>query len=134
MKSWFTWTRGYHAMTIGLYLQELIRRVNPQHRSLGRFFYEEIARPLGIDFFIGLPPEIPIARFATIRPLSVGRALRALPRTPPELVLRLLWPWSLLNKSMILTDLDPNDRRYLEVEVPAGNGVGTARAIARAHA
>jgi CubicO group peptidase (beta-lactamase class C family) len=30
--------------------------------------------------------------------------------------------------------VDPNDRRYLEVEVPAGNGVGTARAIARAYA
>ena len=29
--------------------------------------------------------------------------------------------------------VDPNDRAYLEVEVPAGNGVGTARAIARAY-
>jgi len=44
-----------------------------------------------------------------------------------------LWPWSLARKSMLFADLDPNDRRYLEVEIPAGNGVGTARAIARAY-
>ena len=45
--AWPPGTRhGYHAMTIGLYIQELIRRVDPAHRTLGRFFAEEIARPL----------------------------------------------------------------------------------------
>jgi CubicO group peptidase (beta-lactamase class C family) len=34
---------------------------------------------------------------------------------------------------MLFADLDFNDRRALEVEIPAGNGVGTARAIARAY-
>jgi CubicO group peptidase (beta-lactamase class C family) len=48
-------------------------------------------------------------------------------------VIRILWPWSLLRKSMLFADVAPNDRRWLEVEVPAGNGVGTARAIARAY-
>ena len=47
--------------------------------------------------------------------------------------MRILWPWSLLRKSMLFADIDPNDRRSLEVEIPAGNGVGTARAIARAY-
>jgi CubicO group peptidase (beta-lactamase class C family) len=48
------------------------------------------------------------------------------------MLLRVLWPWSLLRKSFrCLSDLNGNDRRSLEVEVPAGNGVGTARAIAR---
>ena len=47
--------------------------------------------------------------------------------------MRILWPWSLLRKSMLFADLDFNDRRSLEVEIPAGNGVGTARAIARAY-
>jgi len=123
---------GYHAMTVGLYMQELVRRVDPAHRTLGRFFREEIAAPLGLDFFIGLPPEIADERLATLMLFSPGRALRALPTTPWPMLLRLLWPWSLLRKSMtVLADVDPNDRRYLEVEVPAGNGVGTARAIAR---
>src|SRR5580765_55457 len=46
---------GYHAMSIGLYMQEIIRRVDPAHRSIGRFFHEEVARPLDIEFYIGLP-------------------------------------------------------------------------------
>jgi hypothetical protein len=47
--------------------------------------------------------------------------------------MRILWPWSLLGKSMLFADMDPNDRPTLEIEIPAGNGVGTARAIARAY-
>lgn len=122
---------GYHAMTVGLYMQELIRRTDPSHRTLGRFFREEIAEPLGLDFFIGLPPAIPADRLATLVTFSRGRALRALPTTPRPMLLRILWPWSLLHRSMLGIDARPNDRRWLEVEVPAGNGVGTARAIAR---
>jgi len=118
-------------MTVGLYMQELMRRADPAHRTLGRFFREEIAVPLGLDFFIGLPPEIPNERLATLVPFSTARALRALPTTPRPMLLRVLWPWSLLRKSMVGVGAAPNDRRWLEVEVPAGNGVGTARAIAR---
>jgi CubicO group peptidase (beta-lactamase class C family) len=132
--AWPPGTRhGYHAMTIGLYMQELIRHADPGHRTLGRFFQEEIASPLQIEFYIGLPPEIPQERLAAVMPFSRWRAIRALPSTPHELVTRVLWPWSLLRRSMLFADLDPNDRRYLEVEVPAGNGVGTARAMARAY-
>ena len=132
--AWPPGTRhGYHAMTIGLYLQELIRRADPAHRTLGRFFQEEIARPLQIEFYIGLPREIPDARLAKLKTFTPWRALKALPSTPPELAVRILWPWSLARRSMLFADLDPNDRGYLEVEVPAGNGVGTARAMARAY-
>jgi CubicO group peptidase (beta-lactamase class C family) len=132
--AWEPGTRhGYHAMTIGLYMQELIRRADPAHRTLGRFFQEEIARPLEIEFYIGLPPEIPDVRLAQLRTFTPGRAIRALPLVPKRYVMRILWPWSLLRKSMLFADLDPNDRRSLEIEIPAGNGVGTARAIARAY-
>ena len=70
---------------------------------------------------------------AARRPLSRTRALFALRNTPAALIWKVLQPGSLLRRSMLLEDVDPNDRRYLEVEVPAGNGVGTARAIARAY-
>jgi CubicO group peptidase (beta-lactamase class C family) len=123
--------RGYHAMTVGLYMQEIFRRVDPAHRTLGRFFAEEIARPLGLDFYIGLPREIPDRRLAKLLLFSPARALRALPGTPGPLALRVLWPWSLVHRSMLFADMNPNDRHTLEVELPAGNGVGTARAIAR---
>ena len=132
---WQPGTRhGYHAMTLGLYMQELIRHVDPRRRTLGRFFHEEIAEPLHLDFYIGLPREIPGERLAKVKPLSPKRALLALYNTPPKLITKVLWPWSLLRKSlMIPSGLDWNDRRSLEVELPAGNGVGTARAMARAY-
>jgi CubicO group peptidase (beta-lactamase class C family) len=132
--AWPPGTRhGYHAMTIGLYMQEIIRRVDPAHRSLGRFFREEIAQRLGIDFYIGLPRAIPDERLARVKPLTPVRALAALPTAPLDLIPKVLWPWSLLRKSMAFLDLPWNERPSLEVEVPAGNGVGTARAIARAY-
>jgi CubicO group peptidase (beta-lactamase class C family) len=54
---WEPGTRcGYHMLTIGWTVGELVKRVSG--KSLGRFFSEEIAGPLGIDFWIGLPEEI----------------------------------------------------------------------------
>ncbi len=58
--------QAYHAITLGYYESELLRRIDPQHRSLGRFFHDEIAAPLGIDFYIRLPPSIPNARLAIL--------------------------------------------------------------------
>ena len=46
---------GYHAVTYGNLVGEVVRRVDG--RSLGTFFAEEVATPLGLDFFIGLPEE-----------------------------------------------------------------------------
>ena len=132
--AWPPGTRhGYHTMTIGLYMQELLRRVDPAGCSLGRFFREEIAEPLGLEFHIGLPPEIPDARLAKVMPLTPWRGLLALRYTPPAVTMKMIRPGSLLRKSFSGLDVDANDRSYLEVEVPAGNGVGTARAIARAY-
>ncbi|HEY7480576.1 MAG TPA: serine hydrolase domain-containing protein [Gemmatimonadales bacterium] len=133
--AWPPGTRhGYHTMTIGLYMQELIRRVDPAHRTLGRFFHDEIAGPLGLEFHVGLPREIPEERVARVKPLSRWRGLVALRYTPPAVTMKMIRPGSLLRRSFGGLDVDPNDRRYLEIEVPAGNGVGTARAMARAYA
>ena len=132
--AWPPGTRhGYHTMTLGLYMQELIRRADPAHRSLGRFFHEEIAVPLGLDFYIGLPRDIPDARLARVKPLSRWRGLLALRYTPVAVTMKMIRPGSLLRRSFNGLITDPNDRSYLEVEVPAGNGIGTARAIARAY-
>jgi CubicO group peptidase (beta-lactamase class C family) len=132
--AWPPGTRhGYHTMTIGLYMQEILRRADPAHRTLGRFFHEEIAAPLGLEFYIGLPPEISDERLARVKVLTPWRGLLALRYTPPAVTLKMITPGSLLRKSFIGLGVDPNDRRYLEVEVPAGNGVGTARAMARAY-
>jgi CubicO group peptidase (beta-lactamase class C family) len=46
---------GYHSMTQGLLVGELVRRITG--RSIGDFFAAEVAGPLGADFWIGLPVE-----------------------------------------------------------------------------
>ena len=132
--AWPPGTRhGYHTMTLGLYMQELIRRVDPAHRTLGRFFHDEVAVPLGLEFYIGLPREIPDERLARVKTLSPWRGVLALRYTPLATTMKMISPGSLLRKSFAGLGVDPNDRGYLEAEVPAGNGVGTARAIARAY-
>ncbi len=53
---WEPGTRnGYHALTMGWLVGEVVRRVSG--KSLGAFFQEEVAKPLGLDFWIGLPEE-----------------------------------------------------------------------------
>jgi CubicO group peptidase (beta-lactamase class C family)/hypothetical membrane protein len=132
--AWPPGTRhGYHTMTLGLYMQELIRRVDPARRTLGHFFHDEIAVPLGLEFYIGLPREIADERLAKVKTLSPWRGLMALRYTPPAVTMKMIRPGSLLRRSFVGLGIDPNDRGYLAVEVPAGNGVGTARAIARAY-
>ena len=132
--AWVPGTRhGYHTMTLGLYMQELIRRADPGHRTLGRFFHDEIAVPLGLEFYIGLPPAVSDERLARVRTLSPWRGLLALRYTPPAVTMKMIRPGSLLRRSFVGLSAAPNDRHYLEVEVPAGNGVGTARSIARAY-
>jgi CubicO group peptidase (beta-lactamase class C family) len=86
--AWPPGTRhGYHTMSLGLYMQELIRHVDPARRTLGRFFHEDIAGPLALEFYIGLPREIPDDRLAQVKPLSRRRGLLALryaTRSDPE--------------------------------------------------
>ena len=56
--AWPPGTRqAYHAISLGFYEGELLRRVDPMHRSLGEFFQDEIASPLEMDFYIRLPEE-----------------------------------------------------------------------------
>jgi hypothetical protein len=59
-------------MSLGLYMQELIRHVDPAHRTLGRVFHEEIAVPLGLEFYIGLPPAIPTSAWPRSRHCPSG--------------------------------------------------------------
>jgi len=65
--AWAPGTRhGYHAVTLGWYEGELIRRTDPAGRSLGQFFAEELAQPLGLDFYIGLPASVDRGRVALL--------------------------------------------------------------------
>jgi CubicO group peptidase (beta-lactamase class C family) len=124
--------QAYHAVTLGYYEGELLRRVDRKHRSLGRFFREELAVPLGLDFHIGLPEEVPDSTLAT---LAGANPLRAIFGMPLALFLASLNPRSRIRRalegSMLVLDKDHIYARNLEV--PAGGGVGTARSIARGY-
>jgi CubicO group peptidase (beta-lactamase class C family) len=125
--------QAYHAITLGFYQSEILRRVDPRHRTLGRFFQDEIATPLGLDFYIRLPEEIPDSRLA---PLHRPRHMAAMFFTMPvRLVLAAMNPRSRFRRALLGSELpEQGDRVYARnQEIPSGGGVGTARALARAY-
>ena len=80
---WEPGTRqAYHALSLGFYEGELLRRVDPQHRSLGRFFQDEIASPLGLRTH-----AVGLSRLAANAFRKVGQPVRMLvvrPRTAAQ--------------------------------------------------
>jgi|SRR5215211_4338787 len=136
--AWEPGTRhGYHGISLGWYEGELIRRVDPQRRSIGEFFRDEIADPLGLEFYIGVPPGVPGSRIAEIEAFRPLRMLFHLNTLPPGMVLSLMNPRSLtsrsLNQMKLRSPLDLNRPEFRAVEVPAGGGVGLVRSIAKAY-
>ncbi len=111
---------GYHALTQGYLVGEVVRRVCD--RSVGSFFRDEIAVPLGADFHIGLPEE---------HEPRVGE-LKA--PDDADLAANVSDPGSVAGKTLgnppIRGD-DANRREWRAAEIPAANGTGNARAVAR---
>lgn len=133
--AWEPGTRqAYHGITLGFYESELLRRTDPEHRSLGRFFQEEIADPLGLDLYIRLPEEIPNSRLAPLeRPPNMVAMLLTMPL---PLVLSAMNPRSRFRRCLLGSELPEEDKEHIyarNLEVPAGGGVGTAPAMAHAY-
>jgi CubicO group peptidase (beta-lactamase class C family) len=124
--------QAYHAVSLGYYEGELLRRIDPRHRSLGQFFQDEIASPLGLDFYIRLPDEIPNSRLATVESATVLDRLRGF---PIRLALLALYPRSKIRRALSGSGLAHDKERVYarNFEIPAGGGVGTARAMTRAY-
>lgn len=124
---------GYHAGTIGLYEAALLRRCDPQGRGIRDYFADEIANPLGIDFWIGRPRGLRDERVAQMRfvpPLSI-------PRIPLRMALSFLNPRSYLARAAATSGVrfgDFSSDAFWQVEQPSGLGLGEVRGIARAYA
>jgi CubicO group peptidase (beta-lactamase class C family) len=120
---------GYHMVNFGWTVGELVRRVSG--RSLGTFFREELAEPLGLDFWIGLPEELE-PRVAPIVPYvrSHGEPLNKFATT------LLNNPTSIpaLAMANTLSAFRPNRRECHAAEIGGGGGIGNARALAGLYA
>jgi CubicO group peptidase (beta-lactamase class C family) len=135
---WEPGTRhGYHGVSLGWYEGELIRRVDPSRRTLGRFFAEEVASPLGLDVHFGVPADVPRDRLARIERRRPLKALPQLRHVPPRMLAAMMNRRSVTFRTFAnprlrnVADLDRSE--YRRLEFPAAGAVGTARDIARAY-
>jgi CubicO group peptidase (beta-lactamase class C family) len=128
---------GYHAISLGWYESELIRKTDPEHRTIGRFFADEIARPLGVQFYIGLPDDIPDARVANMyAPAYAFRMMFNTDKMPKAFVSAFLKKGTITNRTfsnpkILGTFPGYNTRAMRHIELPASNGIGLVRDIAR---
>jgi CubicO group peptidase (beta-lactamase class C family) len=130
---------GYHATTYGWLVGEVVRRV--AGRSVGTYLRDEIAGPLGLDTWIGLPEaeEPRVARLISMLPQGVSVEALAAPGDDPVLQMIALFfgPATMLGKALsapggALSDQDIwNTRAMHAAEVPAANGITDARSLAR---
>jgi CubicO group peptidase (beta-lactamase class C family) len=129
--------QGYHALSLGWYESALIRRIDPHHRTLARFFAEEIAAPLELEFYFGLPPDVPDERVATIKGAGISGALLHPRGMPAAMLAAFLRPSSLTSRVFgnprLRTTAALDAPEYRAVEIPAGGGIGLVRSVARAY-
>jgi len=125
---------GYHAVTFGFLAGELIRRTDG--RSPGQFVSDEIAGPLGVELWIGLPEEME-DRVSPIlgRPLNEDNPDPAI----KAMLEMFLGPGTRGGRALFLNGAfqveDAFNRRDVHAaEVPAANGIGNAAALAKIYA
>ncbi|MEO3820470.1 serine hydrolase domain-containing protein [Plantactinospora sp. B24E8] len=124
---------GYHGLTYGWLVGEVVRRVSG--RGVGTYFADEIAKPLGLDFWIGLP-DAEVHRVSRLVEAPVEPPAEPLSAELRETLAAYTDPGSLLVRSVAVTDppLDLADPATWSAEIPAVNGICTARALARFYA
>jgi CubicO group peptidase (beta-lactamase class C family) len=124
---------GYHALTYGWLVGEVVRRVSG--KSIGTFFAEEIAAPLDLELWIGLPDE----QQHRVAPLVTWST----PKDPAmvELMNQFMGPDTMLGRALggpggIFTSEQGvfNRPDVRAAEIPAANGVTNARSLARFYA
>tara|TARA_E500000331_G_scaffold319464_1_gene332222 strand:- start:809 stop:2023 length:1215 start_codon:yes stop_codon:yes gene_type:complete len=135
---------GYHAITYGHLVGELLKRVDG--RTIGTYFKEEIAEPLDLDFWIGLP-DSEFDRVSDIYPSKPSPLqflfplLAKLPRFLLPGPTKFLVDFgdtskpvgAAFNNPPIASNngMEANTKKWRNAEIPAANGHGTARSIAK---
>ncbi len=125
---------GYHAMTFGFLVGELIRRVSG--RSVGNYFRRHVAEPLGADFHIGLAAEHD-ARTSDLHGAFGAAPPADAPRIEGPLgdMMRDMQDPTTMTGAAFANPPSPpgsvNSRAWRAAEIPAANGHGTARSLAQ---
>lgn len=120
---------GYHALTYGSLVGEVLRRVTGQ--TTGELIRKEIADPLGIDFWVGLPADL------APRVAPMLRSIRHPGDKPDPLMLQLADPASLAYGAFFMDTefmTSMNEPALWQAEIPAANGMSNARSLARMYA
>ena len=112
---------GYHALTHGHLLGEVVRRVDG--RTIGTFFREEVADPLGADFHIGLPREHESRVGSLLAPDGAEMTGQGT-ADPGSIAARVLGNPRMQGEGA-------NDPAWRAAEIPAANRHGNARSVAR---
>ncbi|MFJ9811537.1 serine hydrolase domain-containing protein [Streptomyces sp. NPDC101158] len=127
---------GYHAHTYSWLLSGLVQRVTG--RTIGRWVAEEIARPLGLDLWIGLPGEEAhrVGRLGPVEEAEPADSGMLRLRPKPAVTAAYQDPESLTRRAFAVIEPKPdeNDPVYRAAELPGSAGVATARALARFYA
>lgn len=125
---------GYHALTYGHLVGEVIRRISGM--TVGEYFASEIADPLDAEFHIGLPAEKEprVSKFVQGPPPDFANM--EVTDDVKELVAAIMDPTSVVSKSFnfIQPSLDMDSAAVHAAEIPAANGICTARGLARFYA
>ena len=130
---------GYHALTFGWLVGEIIRRVDG--RDIGRFVNEEIAGPLGVELHIGLPDRLH-ARVAPLiqeKPKASGGPETPESKAARELIERMLGPDTPGGQALSLSGMWSGEGLFnrpdvLRAQIPAANAATNARSLATMYA
>jgi len=113
---------GYHAITQGYLIGELVRRISGL--TIGEFFQKEVAEPLKADFFIGVP-DSEFSRIADLMPhggdASIGDGSKK-----DSIAARTF-------RNPAVNALESRTAAWRRAEIPAANGHGNARSVAKIH-
>jgi CubicO group peptidase (beta-lactamase class C family) len=121
---------GYHALTFGHLVGEVIRRVSGQR--VGEYVLEHVAGPVGAEFYIGVPDDV-MARVAPLLDFVGG----ALGEDPDPTIAAIMTPGSLTNRAFMVAPIyltHFNAPQLLRAEIPSANGCTSARSLARIYA
>ena len=128
---WEPGTRhGYHGLTFGWLVGEVVRRISG--KSLGTFFRDEVALPLGLDFHIGVDPKHD-ARVATIYTAVVSMEVARQTEQRQREVQKRMSPELLAARGNIPIQGTHNSEAWRRSEIPAANGHSDARSLARVY-